>query len=263
MPTPEMNALSYAQLGKLTELIDRYWRCFSSYFPPKELWDAKLKEVSQIRHRVAHFRVGNEDDLARLKQFLRDIDKGFWRFCTSYNDIDPIIPPESNPVAEHFLAMDPLPWVEFQPKQWAQIGFRDKSLPVGLGVRSQRRPWCEGRFEDGKPGCLYDFWLFAQDGRVLDLPRLLELTRELHGHLAHFILEYSDSSVRLTVPAMLGSAAVVDLIQAFYDAAVSSARRGSSHPPDRIADAWPEYVIGSRNPLAFLDPSMECSFFTV
>ena len=94
--------------------------------------------------------------------------------------------------------MDPLPWVEFQPKQWAQIGFRDKSLPVGLGVRSQRRPWCEGRFEDGKPGCLYDFWLFAQDGRVLDLPRLLELTRELHGHLAHFILEYSDSSVRLT-----------------------------------------------------------------
>ena len=48
MPTPEMNALSYAQLGKLTELIDRYWRCFSSYFPPKELWDAKLKEVSQI-----------------------------------------------------------------------------------------------------------------------------------------------------------------------------------------------------------------------
>ena len=56
MPTPEMNALSYAQLAKLTELIDRHWQCFSVYFPPRDLWLTKIKEVAQIRHRVAHFR---------------------------------------------------------------------------------------------------------------------------------------------------------------------------------------------------------------
>lgn len=115
MPTPEMNALSYAQLAKLTELIDRHWQCFSVYFPPRDLWLTKIKEVAQIRHRVAHFRIGHKDDLPRLKQFLRDIDQGFWRFCTSYNDTNPILPQDSNTVAKHFLPLDPLPWVEFQP----------------------------------------------------------------------------------------------------------------------------------------------------
>ena len=115
MPTPEMNALSYAQLAKLTELIDRHWQCFSVYFPPRDLWLTKIKEVAQIRHRVAHFRIGHKDDLPRLKQFLRDIDQGFWRFCTSYNDTNPILPQDSNTVAKHFLPLDPLPGVEFQP----------------------------------------------------------------------------------------------------------------------------------------------------
>lgn len=59
MPTPEMNALSYAQLSKLIALVDNHWDCFASYFPPKSLWTAKLQEVTQIRHRVAHFRVGH------------------------------------------------------------------------------------------------------------------------------------------------------------------------------------------------------------
>lgn len=70
MPTPEMNALSYAQLAKLLELVHRHWDCFAGYLPPKPLWAAKMEEVSQIRHRVAHFRVGHADDLARVKQIL-------------------------------------------------------------------------------------------------------------------------------------------------------------------------------------------------
>lgn len=129
MPTPEMNALSYAQLSTLTKLIDANWDCFSAYFPPKAIWDAKLQEVSQIRHRVAHFRVGHEDDLARLKQFLRDIDTGFWRFCTSYNDAAPILPQDNNLVAKQFLPLDPLPWAEIEPGKWAQVVACHTSTP--------------------------------------------------------------------------------------------------------------------------------------
>jgi hypothetical protein len=71
MPTPEMNALSYAQLSELTQLMGTHWMCLKGYLPPQDLWDAKLKEINQIRHRVAHFRRGHTDDQTRLLQFLR------------------------------------------------------------------------------------------------------------------------------------------------------------------------------------------------
>ncbi|MEH6776034.1 MAG: hypothetical protein V7668_19075, partial [Cereibacter changlensis] len=266
MPTPEMNALSYAQLSKLLKLIEAQWDCFSIYFPPKAIWDAKLQEICQIRHRAAHFRVGHADDLARLKQFLRDVDNGFWRFCTGYNDIVPILPQDSDPVTKHFLPLDPLPWVELEPKKWAQIGVRDKSLPVGLSVRAQRRPWAIDPFEAGKPGGLYDLYLFAQDGRSFDLPRFLEGTQSRHKKLVHLCLECDGASVRLTVPAVLGATAVIELVQYFYDAAVNALRRGHAGDAavtNALANAWPEYVIGSKNPLTFLDPGMPCTFFSV
>ena len=59
MPTPEMSALRYLSLSQLTKLVRGQWRCFEGYLPPQALWDAKLAEISQIRHRSAHFRVGH------------------------------------------------------------------------------------------------------------------------------------------------------------------------------------------------------------
>ncbi len=266
MPTPEMNALSYAQLSELVALISGYWDCFAGYFPPKALWEAKLQEVSQIRHRVAHFRVGHFDDLARLKQFLRDVDKGFWHFCTSYNDADPILPQSSDPIAKHFLPLDPLPWAEFEPGKWAQIGFRDKSRPVGLSVRVQRRPWATYPLRVGEPGYLYDFYLFGQDGRSFDLRYLMTRTQARHKHLVHLCLESDGASIRLTVPSVLGEETVIDLVQAFYDAAMNAVRQGRILDADgmnALANTWPEYVLGPSNPLTFLDSDMPCSFFDI
>lgn len=261
MPTTEMNALSYAQLSKLTDLIAANWDCFAVYLPPRDLWEAKLKEVAQIRHRVAHFRVGHVDDLPRLQQFLRDIDKGFWTFCTSYNDMNAIIPQDTDAVAKHFLPLDPLPWVEIEEKTWAQVGFRDKSLPVGLSVRSQRRPWCHAPLEPGKPGHLYDFYMFAQDGRAFDLPNLLARTRTRHQHLVHLCLDNMDNAIRFTIPSVLGAAEIIDITQFIYDEAIYACRRSPLPPPTELADAWPEYVIGVSNPLTFLAPDMPCAFF--
>jgi hypothetical protein len=265
MPTAEMNALSYAQLSQLARLVDEHWTCFAGYFPPKDLWVAKLKEVSQIRHRVAHFRVGHEDDYARVRQFLRDVDKGFWTFCTSYNDIFPVVPQVDNPVAAHFLHLDPLPFGEIEPNRWMQIGHRDQSLPVGLSVRLLRRPWATETFEDGKPGYLYDFYMFAQDGRAFHLPELLAATRSHHASLVHLCIDQFEDSLRLTVPAILGAPAVIALIDYFYDRAmqnVSGSRSVVGPRAEALAAEWPEYVISQSNPLTFLDPNMPCTFFS-
>lgn len=267
MPTPEMNALSYSQLSKLVGLVDTHWDCFACYLPPKSIWMAKLEEIAQVRHRVAHFRVGHSDDHARVKQFLRDIDKGFWRFCTSYNDTQPILPQSSDAVAARFLPLDPLPWVEFENKNWAQIGTRDKSLPVGLSVGVQRRPWASGALQPGNAGYLYDFYMFAQDGRGYEMKRLLERTQSLHKHLVHLCLDSDVASIRFTVPSILGNQAIITIVEAFHDAAINSIRRGratlDAEGMNALASAWPEYVLGPENPLTFLAPDMECSFFNV
>ena len=136
MPTSEMNALSYSQLSALTTLIGDNWPCFEVYFPPRGQWDAKLEEISQIRHRIAHFRVGHVDDYARLIQFLRDVDKGFWTFCTSYNNPQPVLPQSYDPVVAHFLPLALLPWVEVAPNEWIQIGRTNREPVVGVIVTS-------------------------------------------------------------------------------------------------------------------------------
>jgi hypothetical protein len=148
--------------------MGKHWKCFESYLPPQDLWDAKLKEVKQIRHRIAHFRRGHADDHQRLLQFLRDIDHGFWTFCTSYNNGRAILPQDKDPVTKHFLALDPLRWVEVAPREWARIGFVDQSLVVGMTVEVVPRPWASRSDEvDGKSGFFYDFVLTAHNQRKI------------------------------------------------------------------------------------------------
>lgn len=266
MPTPEMNSMSYSQLSSLLKLIESQWGLFECYLPPKTLWEAKLQEIMQIRHRVAHFRVGHADDLSRLRQFLRDIDRGFWRFCTSYNDINPILPQASDPITFHFLPLDPLPWCEIGEKRWAQVGSRDKSLPVGLSVNVTKRPWATAPVAPGVAGHFYDFQLFAQDDREFDIGKLLERTRDLHVHLVHLILDHDASSVRFTVPSILGADTIIGLVERFHEMAVYTVRRGRNtsgrDTMEALARRWPEYALGPESPLTFLGPEMECSFFS-
>lgn len=77
MATPQRGPLGYLTLGELWEVMisASNWPLFQCYFPPKDLVHAKVTtEVMQIRHRVAHCRTPHTDDLARLEQFLRDVD---------------------------------------------------------------------------------------------------------------------------------------------------------------------------------------------
>lgn len=109
MPTPEEDPLSYAQLSELRRIIRENRSLFDPFLPPEKIWDARMDEIAQVRHRVAHFRRANEHDLNRVVHLLRDIDKGFWRFCTSYNDKHPVLPQTDDPVVAHFFPLDPLP----------------------------------------------------------------------------------------------------------------------------------------------------------
>lgn len=268
MPTPEADALSYAQFSHLQKIIQQEWRLFEPFLPPMTIWEAKMEEVSQIRHRVAHFRRGHRDDLQRIIQLLRDLDHGFWHFCTSFNDPTPVLPQSDDPVVSHFLNLDLIPWTEVQDGKWARVGFADPSAPLFVTVEVLCRPWATWSTPiAGTPGLVYYVTLHARGARRLDSKQFLDGTQTIHRHFVYVALDSASSNVQVTIPAVLGEGAVIRLIERLVEACryalTSSTWRTSEDAVRALVEASPECVLGPENPLAFLSPDMPCSFFGV
>lgn len=280
MPTPEHLPTSYMQLGGILKTISCEWRLFEQFLPLKQIWDAKIVEVKQIRHRIAHFRLGHRRDANRVEQLLGDIDQGFWHFCTSYNSRNPVLPPARDPVMAHFLHLDPFPWRETQSGQWARFGTADPNLLVSVSIDISCRPWLESPSVEGAAGSagyLYDATLGTRDLRSFDYSYFLATTKHVHSSLCHIHLDDLCGALRITVPAILGAKMVSDIIDCFVKAAEQSLRpahqsltsdgvggyAGYETKIDLFAKKKPEYILGPSNPLSFLDPDVPCSFFGV
>jgi hypothetical protein len=268
MSTPEEDVLSFAQWSELARVIGEHWSLFAPYLPPRNLWEAKFEEVSQVRHRVAHFRSGHSDDLRRVVQLLRDIDRGVWLFCTSYNDPEPVLPQREDAVVSHFIDLDLMPWNEVQPRKWARVGVADPREPLWVTVETVRRAWADRSVPvDGGKGRLYDVRLRARQERHFDYGQLLSHTAAIHDRVAHIVLESDARSIRFTIPAVLGSAAVIPTVEHIVEGARYSLVSGTlPHDDDRaqrLADELPEYVLGPNHPLGYLSPEMPCSIFGV
>lgn len=268
MTTPEQDLLSYSQFSQLRQIVRENRQLFDPFLPPKNQWEAKTEEVEHIRHRIAHFRSISEDDPRRVEQLLRDIDQGFWRFCTSYNDIHPVLPQTDDPVVAHFLPLDLLPWAEVQKNQWARVGHIDPGETFGMTVEASCRPWAaRAKPVAGKSGLLYDVTLYTRRSRHLDYSRLLPLTRDLHAHFVYVCLDHHATDIRLTIPAVLGADRVIALLERFLELARSCIYPGEwptyKGTIAQFAASWPEYVLSPENPLTFLSPDQPCSFFGV
>ena len=279
MPTREDLPTSYMQLGDLFQTISSEWPLFEPYLPPKKIWDAKLLEVSQIRHRTAHFRHGHDHDLRRVEQVLRDVDDGFWRFCTSYNEDSTMLPQSKDSVMRHFLSFDPFPWSEIAPNQWGRLGFADPELSVSVSFDVLRRHWVQPPTPDdiaGKSGYFYCVALHARNHRHFEYTRILSNTKPIHSRLCHICLFSDARTVRVTIPAVIGKDDAIRILERFLDVAQNALRPGLEPLTpesllvsaarektrwDALAEQWPEYVLGPSDPLAFLCPDMPCSFF--
>ncbi|MCC7082538.1 MAG: hypothetical protein IT530_17875 [Burkholderiales bacterium] len=268
MPTPEEDPLSYVQLSELCRIISENRRLFDPFLPPAAIWEGRMKEISQVRHRVAHFRQGNERDLDRVVHLLRDLDKGFWKFITSYNDQHHVLPQDGDPVFAHFFPLDLRPFVEVAPREWAQVGSIPHDAWFGVSVAATIRPWAKWTEPvAGQEGIFYDVTIYLRGTRrrYFDYQNWLENTRRLHQHATHIGLEDHADSIRVTVPAILGEQKVIEILDHMIDMARSSARPGEwpnyKGTIKNVADEWPEYVLEPQHPLTLLTRDMPCSIF--
>jgi hypothetical protein len=268
MPTPEEDPLSYAQLSELRRIITENRHIFDPFLPPEKIWDARMDEIAQVRHRVAHFRKENEYDLDRVVHLLRDLDKGFWKFCTSYNDRHPVLPQTDDPVVAHFLALDLRPWVEIEKGKWAQVGSIPHDEWFGVTVDTTAQPW--GKWAKpvaGRQGIFYDVTIFLRGSRRrhFDYTLWLENTRRLHKHIAHICLGAHADEIRITIAAVVGEKPAVETLDQMIDMARSCAYPGEwpsyKGTIKGLADNWPEYVLEPNHALTLLTSDMPCHIF--
>lgn len=272
MPTPEQNPISYVTFSVLLKTIDNNWKFFEPYLPPQNLWASKLVEVSQIRNRVAHFRLGHGDDLDRVLRFLRDIDQGFWKFCTSYNREIHVLPPTRDPVVKRFYPLNQFGFAKVGKREWAMVGTTIGSdAAFTVAISAIQRPWRTNRASGriaGQEGYLYDVVITGLDRRTFDYRRYLQDTERLHGDIVHICLDALNGNVRMTMPAVLGTRQVNKTIQGLIDWVPNSLHRSSkienhTEENERLAQEWPEYVLGPSSPLSYVTSDMPVSFFSV
>ena len=264
MPTLECLPTSYMQLRSILSTVSDEWSLFSPYLPPQEIWAAKVKEVLQVRHRIAHFRRGHKHDADRVAQLLRDLDPGFWRFCLSYNDAD-CWSSEDDAVTREVMSDETA---------------RDK-VRVHLGRST--RPWsrCTESFE-GSPGGFYDAVIHATRDWQFGYQSFLAGTVGVHGRVCLIHLDDDRRSVRVTVPSVIGVSAVSDTLRVCKRAAENAVRpwsgpsgltqhleakletlQESSMPlrawqeewVEELAEPYGEFILGPMHMLSFMDSS--------
>jgi hypothetical protein len=276
MATPETDPIWFLSFDSLLKIVfhKRVWRYFCPFLTTKALLRAKFAEIAPIRNRVAHCRALHKTDLDRVETLMRDLDEGFWRFCTQYNHTLWVNGnPDAHPVATLFAD-----WTRsYQPARTSVL----VDLKYGLmsnGARLERR-------RPRRRGVVYHAVIYQtpDSRRYFDYPRILQWTRGQHQHVIHMILDSFQSMLRVTLPGMLEPQLIMEMIEQFHSACANSytiipiaPRQASAsksdpmedfkrtmRPFEMIAAEWPHYVVPPSNPLAFLDPDCPCSFFSV
>jgi hypothetical protein len=271
MPTPEETDLSFGSFSVLIKTISKEWPLFASYLPPQRIWDGKIEEVTQIRNRIAHFRKGHVDDHQRVIQLLRDLDSGFFRFCTSLNQsLYPLSIDTSDPVIQASAQLNP--YVKRGP------GRNHLSDRLEIKLEIVPRPWSPvpNDFNEviGYPGYFYDLNIHSYAGRVFHYENLLRDTKYVHDHVVYIVLESDSDNLRIVLPSLLGKEKLIEIIDIFIQASANElwpdrtdhslskeAIEAETDQVQKLVDKWPEYVIGPRNPIAFLTTDMPCTIF--
>ncbi len=288
MSTPETDPLWFLSFDSLLRIIfdQKLWPIFHPYLTTKQLLRAKLEEIKPIRNRIAHCRSLHADDLNRLHVFVRDLDQGFWKFCTSYNNNRPIIAElKHDPVYRNFAARECISYAKVEPRTWARIGIHrctNLCLMVDYIVRPSATRQARSKITMWK-GAAYDVTFIKRDQHsFLDYRRILRTTHPVHDKALHIFLDGFQKQLRVTFPAFIEAADLIPAIERFHEACVHcttlqclrapitgtpeesgsiESYEANMRPFEQIASEWPHYVIPPTHPFSFLCPDMPCTFF--
>ena len=230
------NPLAYLDYSQLVELFENNWALFEYALIERRAWQGRQKELTQIRHRIGHLRRPHPDDLGRLEQTLRDLERGTFIALASYNRRQ-----EPSPDRHHDPVTDG--WVRNRHSVARRlVSHAERQYDTTLIVRASRRPWAVWPTQlDGATGVLWHAE-FIMRGRSVDARALwhdssLVPVRPLCVHL----VVDDPSHVGFTFSAADSGQDVADAIGAAFDAVLMVSRA-------RVADEeWARLARRTRN----------------
>lgn len=231
------NPLAYLDYGQLLEIMSQHWEQFGYALLERRSWEGRQDELKRIRHRIGHMRKPHQDDLGRIEQTLRDLERGTFMALASYNER--CVPNREN-------HQDPVTvgWVDEQhPTAQRLISHADRRYGITLLVRTSRRPWTRWPDELARaPGVLWHADFLMRD-RVINFPRLwhdtsLKAVRPLLMHM------YTSSpwGVGFSFSAADDPDAISDAIGDIFDSVLGASRVDDFHD-----DLWNRWRLRVRN----------------
>ncbi|ABW12083.1 hypothetical protein Franean1_2654 [Parafrankia sp. EAN1pec] len=129
------NPLAYLDYSKLVEVIGNNWNLFEYALIERRSWDGRQEELKRIRHRIAHMRRPHDDDLSRIEQTLRDLERGTFIALASYNKrFPPNGDKHSDPVTRGWI-------LDEHPIARQLVQHAERQYETRLLVHTSRRPW--------------------------------------------------------------------------------------------------------------------------
>jgi hypothetical protein len=144
--------LSYLDVFDLFDLIESEWGIFECSLLDREVWHGRTKELRQIRHRSAHCRRPHVDELGRIEQTLRDLEKGAFHALSSFNNREVPVRTLDDPLVQLWMR-------DGHPTARRLIDHAESNYHVSFRLNFSRRPWAapyeEGAPVSGNPGYLW------------------------------------------------------------------------------------------------------------
>jgi hypothetical protein len=217
MPTPDVqNRLAYADASTLFKITLERWEQFEECLLAKNVWAGRVEELKAIRNRIGHCRRPHSDDLVRLEQTLRDLDRGAFTATAAFND--------------QYHAQES--WTDAVVDGWVRNHHRtavrlvehaERQYDTIFKLRFSRRPWSKLSAEmqtiAGVPGCVWHAFWYFRGGRSLRLDKFWHDIEALRD-LILFVCADSPSSVQVSFSAVDDPESIADAIGHCFDSAL-------------------------------------------
>jgi hypothetical protein len=214
------NPLAYLDYSQLLQVVEKHWDQFEYALLESRSWTGRQEELKRVRHRIGHVRKPHRDDLGRIEQTLRDLERGAFIACAAYNR-------RSVPRVDKTNDAMTAGWISAEhPTAQRLIGHAESQYGVGLHVEVSRRPWASWPvdFENAK-GIFWHADFYMRDHAV-DVRSLWNEIRGIRPLVVHMLVS-NPRHVQFTYSAVDDSAGTSDALGACFDALLYSLRHGS------------------------------------
>lgn len=216
------NPLAYLDYSQIVQVMGDHWDQFRLGLLERGSWEGRQEDLKRIRHRIGHLRQPHRDDLSRLEQTLRDLERGAFITLASYNR-------RHTPDPQHHDDPVTRGWIKGSHETARRLlNHADRQYDTRLLLQTSRRPWAKRPASlAAAPGILWHATFRMQD-RTVDARELWNDTamRNVRPLLVH--LEVDDPwHVGFTFAAVDDPHAISDAVGAAFDAVLMVSRRGA------------------------------------